>query len=85
MKTGDKIFHAHVDERELEHHITRRQLAKRWGCSTKKIANDFCAGRLPIDTICIGRLRLHRISDVLAHERAQSRRSTSDVGGRHDD
>ena len=67
----------------LERLLTRKELAWRWGCSEKKLANDFVLQR-SIPAVKIGRLVRHRLADVIAYEQKQTRRSSSDRGDGHD-
>ena len=55
------------------------QLAERWGTSPKTLRNQRVSGSV-VPFIRIGRLVRYRLSDVLAYEAAQTRRSTSERG-----
>ena len=82
MRSDDVDLSPNASE-SLDPFMTRQELARRWKCSRKKLDNDFCSGRLPIATICIGRLRRHKREEILAYERLVTRRSSSDVGGKN--
>ena len=55
------------------------QLAERWGTSPKTLRNQRVSGS-PVPFVRIGRLVRYRLSDVLAYEASQTRRSTSERG-----
>lgn len=61
--------------------VTQRDLASRWHISAKKLEADRLKGT-GCPFIKIGSAVRYRISDILAYEDANLRRSTSDKGGR---
>lgn len=61
--------------------LTQRQLADRWSVSTKKLEADRLKG-CGCPYVKLGSAVRFRLSDVLAFEEANLRRSTSDGGGR---
>jgi hypothetical protein len=73
---------ASTDEKRNQANVffTEAQLAERQQKSVKTLRNDRLTGR-GIPFIKIGRLVRYRLSDVLAFEEANLRRSTSDRGG----
>ena len=56
--------------------LTPAQLARRWGCSRKKLDSDRLRGS-GCPYIKIGRLVRYRLPDIEAYEAAQLRQSTS--------
>lgn len=61
--------------------VTQRDLASRWRISAKKLEADRLKGT-GCPFIKIGSAVRYRVSDILAYEDANLRRSTSDKGGR---
>ena len=60
--------------------LTQRQLAERWSVSQKKLEADRMKG-CGCPYVKLGSAVRFRLSDVLAFEEANLRRSTSDKGG----
>lgn len=59
---------------------TQSKLAERWSVSQKKLEADRLTGK-GCPYIKIGSLVRYRLSDILAFEEANLRRSTSEIGG----
>lgn len=62
---------------DLDALLTETQLAERWQISPKTLQNSRVAGT-GVPFLKLGHAVRYRLNDILAHERRQTRRSTSE-------